>query len=118
MVLTGPVCEADKWSLAARCDGIRVTVAARVVLAGAARGMERRSSGGRERALRGNGRALLRTLGAESSFGSYAEFEVVLDMVLADPKLRGVLGERGRRYVDANFRWPVIIDSYDRSPAA
>jgi glycosyltransferase involved in cell wall biosynthesis len=48
------------------------------------------------------------------SFASYAEFEVVLDLVLGDPRLRGVLGENGRRYVDANFRWPVIIDRYDR----
>lgn len=52
--------------------------------------------------------------GGGLSFASYAEFEVVLDMVLGDPQLRAVLGERGRRYVEANFRWPVIIDRYDR----
>jgi glycosyltransferase involved in cell wall biosynthesis len=47
-------------------------------------------------------------------FGSYAEFEVVLDVMMADPQLRAWLGERGRCYVEANFRWPVIIDRYDR----
>jgi glycosyltransferase involved in cell wall biosynthesis len=47
-------------------------------------------------------------------FGSYAEFEVVLDVMMADAALRTRLGERGRRYVQANFRWPVIIDRYDR----
>ena len=46
-------------------------------------------------------------------FGSYAEFEVVIDRLASDAGLRRRLGERGRRYVDANFRWPVIIDRYD-----
>ena len=52
--------------------------------------------------------------GGGLSFGSYAEFEVVVDTMLADPVLRALLAERGRRYVDSNFRWPVIIDRYDR----
>jgi glycosyltransferase involved in cell wall biosynthesis len=52
--------------------------------------------------------------GGGLSFGSYAEFEVVLDLVLGDAGLREMLGERGRRYVDSSFRWPVIIDKYDR----
>lgn len=45
-------------------------------------------------------------------FAGYAQFEAVLDRLLSDPGLRRRLGERGRRYVDANFRWPTVIDRY------
>ncbi|MGH9207531.1 MAG: glycosyltransferase, partial [Acidimicrobiales bacterium] len=47
-------------------------------------------------------------------FRGYAQFEVILDRVLSDARLRDILAERGRRYVDTNFRWPVIIDRYSR----
>jgi glycosyltransferase involved in cell wall biosynthesis len=47
-------------------------------------------------------------------FDSYAAFEVVVDRLLADPSLRAALAERGRRYVDATFAWPVLIDRYAR----
>lgn len=47
-------------------------------------------------------------------FGSYREFEAVLDRLLADPGLRRSLGERGRAYVDRHYRWPVLIRRYER----
>jgi hypothetical protein len=28
--------------------------------------------------------------------------------------VRSALAERGRAYVDANFRWPVIVERYRR----
>jgi glycosyltransferase involved in cell wall biosynthesis len=47
-------------------------------------------------------------------FGSYPEFEAVLDRLLADADLRALLGARGRAYVDTHFKWPVLIARYAR----
>ena len=47
-------------------------------------------------------------------FGSYREFEAVLDRLLAEPELRRRLGERGRAYVDRHYQWPVLIERYAR----
>ncbi len=47
-------------------------------------------------------------------FGSFREFEAVLDRLLGDPDLRRQLGERGRAYVDRHYQWPVLIDRYAR----
>ncbi len=47
-------------------------------------------------------------------FGSYPEFEAVLDRLVADGALRRELGARGRRYVERHYRWPVLIDRYAR----
>ena len=47
-------------------------------------------------------------------FGSYAQLEGCIDRVVADEGLRHFLGARGRAFVEANFRWPVIIDRYTR----
>ena len=98
---------------ASRCDSLCLTFAARVLLASAPRSLECRHPCDRELALRRDSRAL-RGLGRGISFGSYAEFEVVLDLMVHDADLRSLLAERGRRYVESNFRWPVIIDRYDR----
>ena len=37
-----------------------------------------------------------------------------LDRLAADDEARGALAEAGAAYVDANFRWPVIIGRYRR----
>jgi glycosyltransferase involved in cell wall biosynthesis len=47
-------------------------------------------------------------------FGSYREFEGVLERLLADAPLRDRLGRRGRAYVDAYYQWPVLIARYAR----
>ncbi len=47
-------------------------------------------------------------------FGSYREFEAVLDRLVADAALRRSLGARGRRYVERHYRWPVLIERYAR----
>jgi glycosyltransferase involved in cell wall biosynthesis len=47
-------------------------------------------------------------------FGSYRDFEAVLDRLLGDADLRALLGSRGRAYVDANYQWPVLIRRYQR----
>jgi glycosyltransferase involved in cell wall biosynthesis len=45
-------------------------------------------------------------------FGSYREFEAILDRLLADDKLRRTLGANGRAYVDTHYRWPELIRRY------
>jgi glycosyltransferase involved in cell wall biosynthesis len=45
-------------------------------------------------------------------FGSYREFEAVVDRLLADEPLRRRLGDLGRAYVDAHYQWPVLIARY------
>jgi glycosyltransferase involved in cell wall biosynthesis len=50
--------------------------------------------------------------GAGLWFEGYAEFEAVLHRMLTDPALRHTMIENGRRYVDENYRWPVILDRY------
>lgn len=45
-------------------------------------------------------------------FDGYAELEAALDRLVADADLRSRLAEAGRRYVDANFRWPSLIERY------
>jgi glycosyltransferase involved in cell wall biosynthesis len=47
-------------------------------------------------------------------FGSYAEFEAIVDRIVTDPALRAELGERGRRYVEENFRWGTVVGRYER----
>ena len=47
-------------------------------------------------------------------FGSYLEFEAVLDRLVADAELRRHLGRQGRRYVERHYRWPVLIERYAR----
>jgi glycosyltransferase involved in cell wall biosynthesis len=47
-------------------------------------------------------------------FGSYREFEAVLDRLCADARLRHVLGARGRAYVERYYQWPALIGRYAR----
>ena len=42
------------------------------------------------------------------------EFTEALKMLLKDGALRKTMGENGRAYVDANYRWDVIISKYER----
>jgi glycosyltransferase involved in cell wall biosynthesis len=52
--------------------------------------------------------------GGGLSFNGYAEFEVIVERLCADPALAAELGRRGRSYVDSRFRWPIVIDRYAR----
>jgi glycosyltransferase involved in cell wall biosynthesis len=45
-------------------------------------------------------------------FGSYTQFEVVLERLVADPALRARLAGNGRRYVDRLYQWPHLIRRY------
>ena len=45
-------------------------------------------------------------------FSSYYEFEACLDTLLASETTRRLLARRGREYVEANYRWPVLIEKF------
>ncbi len=45
-------------------------------------------------------------------FGSFREFEVVLDRLYSDAALRSVLGARGHDYVERYYQWPSLIARY------
>jgi glycosyltransferase involved in cell wall biosynthesis len=47
-------------------------------------------------------------------FGSYREFEAVLERLCADAELRKVLGARGCAYVERYYQWPDLIRRYAR----
>jgi glycosyltransferase involved in cell wall biosynthesis len=50
--------------------------------------------------------------GAGMWFEGYAEFESVLERMTTDQALHETMRQLGRRYVEANYRWPVILDRY------
>ncbi len=45
-------------------------------------------------------------------FGSYREFEAVMDRLCADAALRTLLGTRGHAYVQRYYQWPALIRRY------
>jgi glycosyltransferase involved in cell wall biosynthesis len=45
-------------------------------------------------------------------FDDYATFEVTLDRLLGDQRLRSQLGAAGKAYVAAHYRWPALIERY------
>jgi glycosyltransferase involved in cell wall biosynthesis len=47
-------------------------------------------------------------------FGSYRQFEVVIDRLSADAELRRRLGASGRAYVQEHYQWPALTARYGR----
>jgi glycosyltransferase involved in cell wall biosynthesis len=54
-----------------------------------------------------------RRSGGGLPYVTYAEFEVALDRFRADAALADRLGRAGRRYAEANYAWPVVMDRYE-----
>ena len=52
--------------------------------------------------------------GAGLWYCGFAEFEVALSRLTGDRDLATELAARGRRYVDHNFKWPVVLERYRR----
>jgi glycosyltransferase involved in cell wall biosynthesis len=111
VVVTGAVSEADKWDIV-RDAAVSVSPSALesfslVVLEAWVQGVpvvvNATCAPTREHCERSGGGVW---------FGSYREFEAVLDRLLADPVLRHDLGQRGRAYVDRHYRWPVLTRRY------
>lgn len=111
VVVTGALDEADKWDVV-RDAVLSVSPSALesfslVVLEAWAQGVPVVVN-----ALCGPTREHCERSGGGVWFASYAEFEAVLDLLVADAGLRRTLGERGRDYVESHFRWPVLIRRY------
>ncbi len=51
--------------------------------------------------------------GAAIPYEQFAEFDVALDMLLADPALVAEMGRAGRRYVEREYVWDVVLDRYE-----
>jgi glycosyltransferase involved in cell wall biosynthesis len=47
-------------------------------------------------------------------FGSFRQFEVVLERLCGDAALRALLGARGHAYVQRYYQWPALIGRYAR----
>jgi glycosyltransferase involved in cell wall biosynthesis len=45
-------------------------------------------------------------------YASAHEFVESLDLLVREAPLRAALGEKGRRYVEAEYRWPVVMERY------
>jgi glycosyltransferase involved in cell wall biosynthesis len=45
-------------------------------------------------------------------FDRYGRFEGALDTILGDAGLSAAMGRRGRAYVEANYRWPTLVERY------
>jgi len=111
IVLTGMVDDATKWAL---LRGARVAVApsphesfsltvVEALTAGVPVVVHAQCGATREHCERS---------GAGLWFRDFAEFESVLEILTTDDVLHGELATNGLRYVDANFRWSVILDRY------
>ncbi len=54
-----------------------------------------------------------RRSGAAIAYRDFAELEAGVELLAADAELRGAMGTAGRRYVDAHYRWPALLDRYE-----
>lgn len=48
------------------------------------------------------------------AFSNYDEFEAMLDLFLSNPRLRQVMGQYGRKYVEEKYSWKKVIEKYER----
>lgn len=51
--------------------------------------------------------------GGAIAYRSPEQFESAIDLLMAEPTVRERLGAAGRRYVEANYRWPAVLDRYE-----
>lgn len=49
------------------------------------------------------------------AYEGFAEFEQAVEMVLHDPDLVTTMGINGRKYVDQNYKWPVVLTGFERT---
>jgi glycosyltransferase involved in cell wall biosynthesis len=55
--------------------------------------------------------------GGAVPYSGFAEWEGAVDRLQASPELADALGEAGRRYVEENYRWDVVMDRYEQTLA-
>lgn len=47
-------------------------------------------------------------------YWGFAQFEAAVQRLVEEPSLGSALGQRGRAYVEANYRWGVVMDKYEQ----
>lgn len=113
VVVAGPLDEADKWDVVggalASVSPSALESFSLVVLEAWARSVPVLVN-----ATCGPTREHAERSGGGLWFESFAEFDAVLDRLVADRALRRALGTRGRAYLDAHYQWPVLIRRYAR----
>jgi glycosyltransferase involved in cell wall biosynthesis len=58
-------------------------------------------------------RGQARRSGAAIPYVGFAEFECALEMLSDDPQLATAMGDAGRRYVEREYTWDVVLDRYE-----
>ncbi len=48
-------------------------------------------------------------------YGSYLEFEAMLERLLDDTELSATLGRQGRRYVETELSWPAVLGRFEET---
>lgn len=113
LVVTGPVDEATKWGVMAGSQALISPsamesfslVVVEAWTAGVPVVVNGRCAATVEQCVRSGGGLW---------YSRFAEFDVALSRLMLDRQLGAVLARRGRRYVEANFHWPVVLDRYRR----
>jgi len=113
VVVTGTVDEADKWDLV-RDAAVSVSPSALESFSLVVLEAWERSVPVMVNATCDPTREHCERSGGGLWFGSYRQFEVVLERLCADAELRAVLGRRGHAYVQRFYQWPRLIDRYAR----
>jgi glycosyltransferase involved in cell wall biosynthesis len=111
VVVTGLIDDADKWGL---LRGARALVAPSPYEAFSITVVEGMTAGAPVivNAVCGATREHCEQSGAGMWFEGFAEFESVVERVTGDAVLHETMRQNGMRYVEANYRWPVILDRY------
>ena len=113
LIVPGPVDEATKWGLMAGSKALISPsamesfslVLVEAWLAGVPVVVNGRCAATLEQCMRSGGGLW---------YSRFAEFDVALSRLMADGRLASGLAERGRRFAEANFDWPVVLQRYQR----
>jgi glycosyltransferase involved in cell wall biosynthesis len=113
IVLTGMIDDASKWGL---LRGAHAVVAPSPFESFSLTVVEGMTAGAPVivNAVCGATREHCAQSGAGLWFEGFADFEAVLSRMLGDAALHETMRQNGFRYVEASYRWPVIIERYGR----
>jgi glycosyltransferase involved in cell wall biosynthesis len=111
IVTTGMISDTDKWGL---LRGARALVAPSPHEAFSITVVEGMTAGAPVivNAACGATREHCEQSGAGLWFEDFAAFEAVVDRMTSDDALHATMRRNGVAYVEANYRWPVILDRY------
>jgi len=111
VVVTGMIDDEDKWGL---LRGATALVAPSPFEAFSITVVEALTAGAPVivNAVCGPTREHCERSGAGLWFEGFAEFEAVVARLTGNPVLHEAMRQNGLRYVEANYRWPVILDRY------